>query len=188
MQWIIATIAGLVLLLVGAVLWMTSVPGRSYTGPLPELTPEQAGLAARLERHVRAIATEPHNVAHPQALERAAGYIERVLEEQGHKLHRQIFTADGVQVRNIEIVIEPAAGTGAATLVVGAHYDSYLFAPGANDNGTGVAGVLELARSLGDRQGRLRLRLRLVLFANEEPPDFRPLERSTAVSPPACPD
>ena len=57
--------------------------------------------------------------------------------------------------------------------MVGAHYDSYFHAPGANDNGTGTAGVIELARLLADLRGRSSLRIRLVLFVNEEPPYFK---------------
>jgi Zn-dependent M28 family amino/carboxypeptidase len=58
------------------------------------------------------------------------------------------------------------------TLVIGAHYDSYRTAPGANDNGTGVAATLELARLLERWQGE-RTRVRFVLFVNEEPPYYR---------------
>ena len=58
-------------------------------------------------------------------------------------------------------------------MVVGAHYDSYAHAPGANDNGTGVAGVIELARLLADLRGRSSIRIRLVLFVNEGPPYFK---------------
>jgi Zn-dependent M28 family amino/carboxypeptidase len=68
---------------------------------------------------------------------------------------------------------QAASVADAKTLVVGAHYDSYFHAPGANDNGTGVAGVLELARLLSDLRGRSALRIRLVLFVNEEPPYFK---------------
>jgi Zn-dependent M28 family amino/carboxypeptidase len=55
------------------------------------------------------------------------------------------------------------------SLVVGAHYDSFENAPRANDNGSDVAAVLELARLLK----QWRTRLRLVLFVNEEPPYYR---------------
>ena len=57
--------------------------------------------------------------------------------------------------------------------MVGAHYDSYGHAPGANDNGTGVAAVLELARLLADLRGKASLRIRFALFVNEEPPFFK---------------
>jgi len=66
-----------------------------------------------------------------------------------------------------------ASAAGAKTLVMGAHYDSYGHAPGANDNGTGVAAVLELARLLADLRGNGSLRIRFALFVNEEPPFFK---------------
>jgi Zn-dependent M28 family amino/carboxypeptidase len=108
---------------------------------------------------------------HYAALERSAGYIEATLEELGYTVGRQAFSVAGRSVRNIETEIEPQAAD-APTVVVGAHYDSYGDAPGANDNGTGTAAVLELARLLKSwRPGRTRLRL--VLFVNEEPPYYR---------------
>jgi Zn-dependent M28 family amino/carboxypeptidase len=93
----------------------------------------------------------------------------------GYAVHRQPFSAAGREVRNIEAVVEPAgsAAARAETLVVGAHYDSCFDAPGANDNGTGVAAVLELARLLADLRGEAALRVRLALFVNEEPPFFK---------------
>lgn len=153
---------------------MMAVPGRTHTGPLPALTSDQALLATRLRRHVGEVASRPHNVGHKQELEAAALYIEAALAGMGYEVHRQPFRADGVEVRNIEAVIEPASDIAdAGTLVVGAHYDSYLDAPGANDNGTGTAGVIELARLLADLRGKSAIRIRLVLFVNEEPPYFK---------------
>ena len=70
------TLMGLLLLLALAftatLLWMTSVPGRSHQGPLPALSPVEIDLAKRLERHVRGVASEPHNFTTPAALERSA--------------------------------------------------------------------------------------------------------------------
>ena len=57
--------------------------------------------------------------------------------------------------------------------MVGAHYDSVRGSPGANDNGSGAAAVLELARLLRDLDGTSGKRIRFVLFVNEEPPYFR---------------
>jgi hypothetical protein len=174
MLWLIGALVLMILAPVVGVLWMTAVPGRSHAGPLPPLTPDQVELAARLRNHVQAIASSPHNIGHPQELERAAVHIESALVGMGYQVHRQPFRADGQEIRNIEAVVEPAAATSdARTLVVGAHYDSYLHAPGANDNGTGVAGVLELARLLSDLRAKSALRIRLVLFVNEEPPYFK---------------
>ncbi len=174
-MWILGALGLLLVALpVAGVLWMTAVPSHSHAGPLPPLAPDQLELAARLQTHVRAVASRPHNLGHPEELERAALHIEAALEGMGYAVHRQPFSAAGQEVRNIEAVVEPAAdAAGARTLVVGAHYDSCFDAPGGNDNGTGVAGVLELARLLADLQGRASLRIRFALFVNEEPPFFK---------------
>jgi Zn-dependent M28 family amino/carboxypeptidase len=170
---LIGVVVGVVV--IGAALWyMTAVPGRSFSGTLPPLTADEAGISQRLRRHIEAIARIPHNIAHFADLERAARYIEAELKALGYEPVLQTYMADGKAVRNIEAVIEPA-GTGSVsgTLVVGAHYDSYGDAPGANDNGTGVAAVIELARLLADLRGRSPRKVRLVLFVNEEPPYFQ---------------
>ncbi|MFA5965741.1 MAG: M28 family peptidase [Sphingomonas sp.] len=153
-------------------LWLTAVPGESFHGALPAMTAEQRTLATRLHDHVVAIASEPHNTAHPAALENAARYIERQLAGMGYTVHRQSFEAGGHRVRNIAVTITPAVPT-ARTLVVGAHYDSAYDAPGANDNGSGVAALLEIARDMHRLDGRATMRLRLVFFVNEEPPWFQ---------------
>lgn len=153
-------------------LWMTAIPGTSHSGPLPPLDAAQQTLAQRLRTHVTAIASEPHNTGHPQALERAATYIERQLATMGYTVHRQWFEAGGQRVRNIEATLDPAS-PAARTFVVGAHYDSAYDAPGANDNGSGVAALLELARSLKSRDRHTTMRLRLAFFVNEEPPYFQ---------------
>jgi hypothetical protein len=163
----------------GAVWYMTGVPGRSHRGPLPPLTAEEQALVPLLKRHIEAIASREHNVTHYDELEKSARYIEAALESYGYTVNRQIFDADDLRretrrVRNIEVVIEPRErGPATETLVVGAHYDSAIGAPGANDNGSGVAAVIELARLLGDLKGTTTRRIRLVLFVNEEMPYFR---------------
>lgn len=172
---ILAGVIGvLVVLPVSVLLWMTAVPGTSHAGPLPPLTQEQAGMAIRLRRDVEAVARGPRNTEHPTALDQAAAHIERELRASGYVVRPQVFGAAGRLVRNIEAVIEPQTAS-AATLVVGAHYDSHGDSPGANDNGTGTAALLELARQLANLRGRGRgsIRIRLVLFVNEEPPFFK---------------
>lgn len=153
-------------------LWMTAVPGQSYSGPLPALTADQEKLAQRLNGHVKEIARKPHNVQHPKELERVASYIENELTEMGYPIYRQPFTVDGQEVRNIEVTIEPAKANS-GTLIVGAHYDSYSDTRGANDNASGTAAVIELARRLSDLRGKAEYKIRLVLFVNEEPPYFK---------------
>jgi hypothetical protein len=161
--------------------WYTlALPGRSHIGSLPTLSAGDAAMSQTLRRHVEDIASRPHNTDYPQALEASARTIEATLVALGYTPQSQKFMAAGIEVRNIEVVIGPthsAAGISlrpdaVSTLVVGAHYDSAGDAPGANDNGSGVAALLEIARLL--RQHKMvGTRLRLVFFVNEEPPHFK---------------
>jgi hypothetical protein len=157
--------------------WMVwyavGMPGRSYTGPLPQVTSEENDLAERLKRHVAAVASKPHNIRHYANLEQTALYIERTLAEDGYRVTSQPYDVTEWTVRNLEVSIEPQElGSSIKTIVIGAHYDSFSDAPGANDNGSGVAAILELARLLKNLHPR-RTRLRFVLFVNEEPPYFQ---------------
>ena len=145
-------------------------PLYGYQGPLPAATAEESAIAGRLLDHVSAVASAPHNTAHPAALEASARYIERQLEGLGYAVARQEYPAAGQTVRNIHVVIGTPA-PGSPTFVVGAHYDSDGIAPGANDNATGTAALLELARLLKDYRPKRHL-LRLAFFVNEEMPHF----------------
>jgi hypothetical protein len=158
-----------------AALWyLTSVPGKPHEGALPPLTAEERAIAATLKRHIETIAAREHNIEHYDELEKVAAYLEATLASHGYTVGRQEFVADGKTVRNIDAVIEPAAGiVDPEVVVVGAHYDSAEDTPGANDNASGTAAVLELARLLRDLKGNARKRIRLVLFVNEEPPYFQ---------------
>jgi Zn-dependent M28 family amino/carboxypeptidase len=166
---ILATLA----VLVGFVAWfMTATPGASHRGPLPPLDADGRRLAEHLQAHVARVASEEHNVDHPEALERSARYIEATLSGLGYALSRQEFVTEGVKVRNIEV---RKAGPGAGTpklVVIGAHYDSARDAVGADDNGSGVAALLELARFLKTLQPAEGLEVRLVFYVNEELPWF----------------
>jgi Zn-dependent M28 family amino/carboxypeptidase len=109
-------------------------------------------------------------VAHYAALEKSAAYIETELKALGYAPQAQVYAIGDKPVRNISVELAPPGATAATpTLVIGAHYDSADDAPGANDNGSGSAAVLELARLLKDVPLTDK-RLRLVLFVNEEPP------------------
>jgi hypothetical protein len=161
-------------LVVAAVRYMTVVPGRAHSGPLPPLADGEAALGARLAAHISAVASRPHNLFHYAELEDAARYIEGELQSLGYRTFAQRYEVDSKEVRNIEATIEPAdPARSRGSVVVGAHYDSYGDAPGANDNGTGVAALLELARLLANLRGKGDTRIRLVFFVNEEPPFFK---------------
>ena len=142
------------------------------------LTPENAraapGLAERMRQHVQAVASEEHNTRRPAQLERAAVYIENTLEKAGYTPSRQEYTAAGQQVRNIEVAVANVVKgkRPERIFIVGAHYDSAEGAPGANDNGSGTAAVLELARLLKTMRPANGTEVRFVFFVNEEPPFF----------------
>ncbi|PYO94075.1 MAG: aminopeptidase [Gemmatimonadetes bacterium] len=154
-------------------IWLFTIkmPGPSFSGPLPPLTPNQAQLRDELKRHVTALAHDigvrsDHEYAN---VGRAAQYIERTLSALGYQVSLQEFSAYDRTYRNIEATLR---GTNRPqdVVILGAHYDTAKEAPGADDNASGVAGVLALARIFAaERQARS---VRFVLFPNEEPPSF----------------
>ncbi len=152
--------------------YVLRMPGRSYNGPLKPLTAEESGLRDRLRWHVRTLAGEigERNMWHYRALERAAGYLERELRETGFTVSEQTYMTEGKLVRNLEAEL-PGKTRPAEIILVGAHYDSVQGSPGANDNASGAAALLEVARSLAGRP--LPRTVRFVLFTNEEPPFFK---------------
>lgn len=168
-----------VLLLIGgggfaALSYLTYAPGTPHRGDLPPLTDEERAIGATLKRHIETVAAAEHNIRRYDELEKVAVYLETTLTALGYAVGRQEFDVDDRTVRNIDAVIAPAPGNAdPEVIVVGAHYDSARNTPGANDNASGTAAVLELARLLRDLQGQTRKRIRLVLFVNEEPPYFQ---------------
>jgi Zn-dependent M28 family amino/carboxypeptidase len=123
--------------------------------PLPE---QEKALAERLRAHVGELAKTERNVD----LERPARYIEQAFAAHGLAVASHEFVSAGRPVRNVEV--NPCE----AKVVVGAHYDTVPGSPGADDNASAVAALIELAGMLG-REG---LPIRFVAFANEELPYF----------------
>jgi hypothetical protein len=150
----------------------TRMPGRSHTGQLPPLTDRESELIMHLQAHVSKLAGDigERNMPRPSALEAAANYIVDSLTARGYQAAVQEFKVGGKTVKNVQAELRGNADPD-EFIVVGAHYDSVLGSPGANDNATGVAAVLELARLLAS--ARLDRSIRFVCFANEEPPYFR---------------
>ncbi|ATQ75701.1 aminopeptidase [Massilia violaceinigra] len=140
----------------------------------PASAAPEADLPARLAGHVRQIASSEHNTGTPAALEKAALYLEATLAAQGYAVRRDEYTYDGHRVRNLEVSIANIApGKQPERIyIVGAHYDSAPGTPGANDNGSGSAAVVELARIFKGVVPASGNELRFVLFVNEEPPYF----------------
>ena len=134
---------------------------------LPPLSAAETEWSSRLRRHVEMLARDigGRSLHHPGSLDRTIEYLEREFISYGYTPQRQSFQAVGHEFFNLE------AGGATGSIVVGAHYDTAGGLPGANDNGSGVAATLELARSLAGHAAAPNLRF--VFFANEEPPYFQ---------------
>jgi Zn-dependent M28 family amino/carboxypeptidase len=159
---------------------IVQMPGKSHSGPLPPLTSRERLLRGRLEGHVRMLAETigERNLWHYPALSAAADYIEQTFARQGYHHESESFPSRGKTVRNI-IAEKPGRPGTKAILLVGAHYDTVLGSPGANDNGSGVAALLELAGLFAESDPDCTLRF--VAFVNEESPFSRSHEMGSLV-------
>jgi hypothetical protein len=134
-----------------------------------ELTPHEHAVAIALRRHVLAIAGAPRNLRHYESLQRTAAYIDEEFSRAGYDPRHQVFEVEGRRVANIEAERRGSRRPD-RILVIGAHYDSVDDSPGANDNASGVAVMLELARLHATSAPPVTVRF--VAFVNEEPPYF----------------
>ena len=100
--------------------------------------------------------------------DRVAAYVSGEFERAKGRVAEQPFDVGGRTYRNVSALFGPETGE---RIIVGAHYDTAGALPGADDNASGVAGLLELARVLGDAD--LLVQVELVAFTLEEPPFFR---------------
>jgi len=156
---------------------MIRMPGTSWRGPLPPLTPAEAALRDELRRDVEVLAGEigERHLLKPENLARAVAHIEGELTAAGYRVRRQTYEvppeafhrmAEAERVfHNLEAE-RPGGDRAAEIVVVGAHYDTILGTRGANDNASGTAAVLALARRFARRT--VPRTVRFVAFANEE--------------------
>jgi len=135
------------------------------------LTASEIILSDRLRDHVHALAMEigERNWPNYEALDRARTYIKDQFKQTGLEAKSIPYKFQGETFYNVEAMLK-GSEPSRPSVVIGAHYDSVEGSPGANDNATGVAALLELARLLS--QEKLSRTIRLVAFANEEPPYF----------------
>ncbi|GMR18385.1 MAG: M28 family metallopeptidase [Gammaproteobacteria bacterium] len=132
--------------------------------------------ADQLRKHVFHLAETigERNVYRPQALHAAEEYIRQVWRNMGYAVVSQEYTAKGVRSANLEITRPSSVQSGSTQseqiILIGAHYDSVHGSPGANDNGSGVAALLELSRLFTGIEPTKTVRF--VAFTNEEPPFF----------------
>ncbi|MDP3089602.1 MAG: M20/M25/M40 family metallo-hydrolase [Nitrospira sp.] len=151
---------------------MIRMPGDSFRGSLPPLTDEQRRLEDDLRASVQQLAGTigERNLFHYKQLVAAAEYIHATLAGFGYEVRRQNYLVSGQTCVNLAAEVR---GTDKPEdiLLIGAHYDSAQGSPGANDNATGVAALLALARAFA--RTKPSHTLRFVAFTNEEPPFFQ---------------
>ncbi|MFH1970124.1 MAG: M28 family peptidase [Verrucomicrobiota bacterium] len=151
------------------------MPDIHRTEPIPPLTADQRLLGEALKADVYTLAGEIGDrnvISRYNALCTAADYIEGALSKAGYQVRRQGYEVDWLKGRpcyNLEVELRGTVHPE-DIVVIGAHYDSVEGVPGANDNASGVAALLALARAFaGIKSDRT---LRFVAFVNEEPPFF----------------
>ena len=130
-------------------------------------------LAERLEAAVRHLSGDigERHFRRPHALDQAVSFIREELARAQVVANDHAFEVAGRTFTNLEVLIPSRTGASErGCIVVGAHYDTVPGTPGADDNATGIAALLELARRLAHE--RFERALRLVFFPNEEPPFF----------------
>ncbi len=161
-------LSAFVLLLNGCVYWLVRNPGdiESHVPFEPVKVSRE-----KLRDHVEYLAgiTPPRNYENIQSLDKAADYISAQCKSLGYTVLNQEFTDQGREYRNVHAFVGPEQ---APRIVVGAHYDVCGNQMGADDNASGVAGLIELSRYLKQNEGRLKSRFELVAYALEEPPYF----------------
>lgn len=147
------------------------MPGGSYKGELSPLSEKERHLSFALKRHIEEISGSigERNIVKHEALLRTKNYITTVWQGNNLSVNVQNFNMpNGLVVSNVETILPGTANK--EILVIGAHYDSVRDCPGANDNGSGVAALLELALLLRDYKPKLPIHF--VTFVNEEQPTF----------------
>ena len=176
-----------VLLTLGLLGWtaMIRMPGKSYAGPIPRLDASQEAIRDALRRDVDMLAGQigERNLSRYGALQSAARALEVSLAAAGYAVRLNPYALNGRTVHNIEVEL---AGSDRPDeiVIVGGHYDSVEGSPGANDNATGVAAVLALARAFAESHPSRTLRF--LAFVNEEPPYFQTEAMGSAVYATGC--
>jgi hypothetical protein len=167
-------------LIIREICQMLKIPGHSFAGTLPPLTSQQLEITGHIQQYIQHIAgvIGERNLWRYENLQATANYIRRIFIAQGYQPENQQYTVEGKIAQNIAAEL-PGSNLANEVIIVGAHYDSAIGSPGANDNGSGIAALLELSRLLV--QKKLARTIRFVAFANEEPPFFATLDMGSYV-------
>lgn len=142
-----------------------------WSGTLFSRTIDREQIEANLLRHVERLAGQigVRTLAHPEAMGATIDYLEGQLSQNGWSVQRELYDAMGDEATNL--VVEKAGTKRPAEVVLlGAHYDTVATTPGADDNASAVAVLLEVSRLLANHQAKRSIRY--VAFACEELPYF----------------
>ena len=169
----LARILLMVLVIVELAGWVISQPTFRKNHPSAIDVPTE-----RLKAHVSTLSQtlHPRDSEHPGNLAKCADYITRQFEVAGAAVESQEFEVEGQRYRNV--IGRFGVGKGSKS-VVGAHYDSCGETPGADDNASGVAALIELAYLAGRIPPQRELEL--VAYTLEEPPFFRSQSMGSAI-------
>src|SRR5215813_3660850 len=143
-------VAGAIVAIFALLWWLgMRMPGKNVSKAGP-LSPDEVMLREELRAHVQKLAGEigERNMWHHAQLNAAADFIEDSLSRAGLRTRRDSYDMGGQPCYNIEAEIP---GNRPEIIVIGAHYDSVFVSPGANDNGTGAAATLPLAKRFAAR-------------------------------------
>ncbi|MDA2930373.1 M28 family peptidase [Acidobacteria bacterium AH-259-O06] len=171
--WVLIAFSGLMVLLVALWVLITQPVLRE---PTVRLTPSIDPI--RLEKHVRTLSETffPRNESHTDNLDRVADYIRTEFKQSGGEVLDQCYEVQEKTYCNVIALFGPETKE---RIVVGAHYDAFGELPGADDNASGVGGLIELAYLLD--KAPLPMRVELVAYTLEEPPHFRTQNTGSAV-------
>lgn len=124
-----------------------------------------------LEQHVKMLSETfyPRGHAYTKNLDRTADYIKTLFSKTKGKVSVQEYNVGDAQYKN---VICRFGSSDKDLIVVGAHYDGCFDTPGADDNASGVAGLLEIARLINNSKNLSQKNIELVAYSTEEPPHF----------------
>ncbi|MFN3196924.1 MAG: M20/M25/M40 family metallo-hydrolase [Bradymonadia bacterium] len=164
---------------IGFGVWLSAAPGESFPSgkALPAPSADHVATAGRLKADTTTLSVTigPRDVTHPKALKQAEDFIVQRFGKLGYTAEKRPFISpvDGGGEHTVYNIDATLKGTKKPkeVIVVGGHYDTVPGTPGADDNATGTAAMLELARRLKEKQPERTIRF--VAFVNEEPPFFK---------------
>jgi len=178
LMWLVLAlfVVTIIIMWVGLYIWLRNPSWTKVSSP-KEPIPAQAKL---LKKHVQALTSTSdfRNASNIKALDEAGDYIRGQFKEMGLQPQDQAYNIGQKTYKNILASVGPKGGE---RVVVGAHYDVCGDQMGADDNASGVAGLLELARLLQVLKPKLRYGVDLVAYTLEEPPYFRTQHMGSAV-------